>query len=200
MGVIFRARWPQKKIRKDEYLHAYLGPPTVSNLRKYCANTGQIFAPGSTIIYPIMDSVNFQLKLHEVQIILKTEVGPKGQIIKNTLDIRQHFADMATDLQKAAFDSSRAQVTATITRAKIVENQELFKANPQLTDEMEEEAVEEQINFASKFCIHQTFTDCVSYQYLYVKMPDVTASYKNHLNFIKFFFCKISTKLRNIHV
>ena len=34
---------------------------------------------------------------------------------------------------------------------------------------------------------HQTFTNCVSNQYLYVNMPDVTASYGMPPNFITFF-------------
>ena len=34
--------------------------------------------------------------------------------------------------------------------------------------------------------LHQTFTDCISNQYLYVKISDLTASYGMPLNFIPF--------------
>ena len=45
---------------------------------------------------------------------------------------------------------------------------------------------------------HQTFTNCISNQYLYVEMPDVTASYGMPLSSITF-FCEFCTKLTNIH-
>ena len=48
------------------------------------------------------------------------------------------------------------------------------------------------------FYLHQTFTYCICNQYWYVKMPDVTASYRKPLNFMCFF--EFGTKLTNIHV
>ena len=38
----------------------------------------------------------------------------------------------------------------------------------------------------SVYFLHQTFTDCISNQYWYVKMPDVTASYGTLLDFITY--------------
>ena len=56
------------------------------------------------------------------------------------------------------------------------------------------------LSYMSKLLyLHQTFNDCVSIQYWYVKIPDGTPIYEKPLNFI-IFYCEFCTKLTNIHV
>ena len=47
--------------------------------------------------------------------------------------------------------------------------------------------------------LHQSFIDCVSNQYWYVKISDVIASYGMPFNFF-YVFCEFCTKLMNMHL